>query len=537
MSASFRSPKTLSPSRVRPFQTVSAPASSPNALNASPSRRSSRASAPVESPPSPPPSSSHGSLASSSDDGLRDGGEAEDIPQWVWGGPPPGPGQLLYLKEHFFQAWLVALVLGEHPSRNGFLFVAHTNGTCDFLDPADSAFDECIVTDFEDVVPEVVATGYYEGFTSIPGGGSWDDLLEWGASELASRQRDMLRGGGKRSKAPKAPTRRLLPISKSMEWRRDGGKWYALAVIEEDQKRGIAGINIGDIITPIRDKGQVFGDHGLAFHSYNRAVPVMWVADGHHASWVKSTSLVWKDLVKSPLPVDDEDEDATPRGRPVEKSGAQKGSALEEDIRILPIQIERADNRRHRRLEDAQPLFVEDDFEDWPLDGDRTMMHGARELRRQGLTFTSHHDKWALQSGVTQSSRALKEHKVLCQALHYMTTYDQLNLPNIAAAELLNLRRQLIESAHEYNPDLPDYGAAEDFMGSHDNARGAIIDPRRVAFVAARQGARAKVLEQSRKAKEERSMYLTRSTTTKKDDDPSGAAADAQPAGPRAKKK
>ena len=50
----------------------------------------------------------------------------------------------------------------------------------------------------------------------------------------------------------------------------------------------------------------------------------------------------------------------------------------------------------------------------------------------------------------------------MCQALHYMTTYDQLNLPNIAAAELLNLRRQLIESAHEYNPDLPDYGANDE---------------------------------------------------------------------------
>ena len=139
---------------------------------------------------------------------------------------------------------------------------------------------------------------------------------------------------------------------------------------------------------------------------------------------------------------------------------------------------------------------------------------------------------------MTQSSRALKEHKIICQALHFMTTYDQFNLPNIAAAELLNLRRQLIESAHEYNPDLPDYGAAEDFMGSHENAQGAIIDPRRVAFVASRQGARAKVLEQSRKAKEERSLYLTRSTNPKKqDDDSSGAAADGASAGPRPKKK
>ena len=103
----------------------------------------------------------------------------------------------------------------------------------------------------------------------------------------------------------------------------------------------------------------------------------------------------------------------------------------------------------------------------------------------------------------------------MCQALHYMATYDQLNMPNVAGCELLNLRRQLIEAAHEFNPDMPDYGAADDFMGSHENARGAVIDPRRIAFVAARQGARAKILEQSRKAKEERSLYLTRATDSK----------------------
>ena len=94
-----------------------------------------------------------------------------------------------------------------------------------------------------------------------------------------------------------------------------------------------------------------------------------------------------------------------------------------------------------------------------------------------------------MQSAIAQSSRALKEHKVVCQALHFMATYDQLNMPNIAGCELLNLRKQLIESAHEFNPDIPDYGASDDFMGSRENARGAVIDPKRIAFVAGRRSA------------------------------------------------
>ena len=86
-----------------------------------------------------------------------------------------------------------------------------------------------------------------------------------------------------------------------------------------------------------------------------------------------------------------------------------------------------------------------------------------------------------------------------------------LNQPNIAGYELLSNRRQLIESAHEFNPAMPDYGFSDDLSGSHENARGAVIDPKRIAFDAGRQRSRAKVLEQARKAKEERSLYLTRS--------------------------
>ena len=99
----------------------------------------------------------------------------------------------------------------------------------------------------------------------------------------------------------------------------------------------------------------------------------------------------------------------------------------------------------------------------------------------------------------------------MCQAVHFMATYDQLNMPNIAGCDLLNPRRQLIESAHEFNPDMPDYGPSDDFMGSHENARGAVINPRRIAFVAGRQGALATALEQWRMAKEERSLALPHS--------------------------
>ena len=73
-------------------------------------------------------------------------------------------------------------------------------------------------------------------------------------------------------------------------------------------------------------------------------------------------------------------------------------------MRILPVAFEKADSRQHRRLEDAQPLFFEDDVKERLLDGDRTMTHASLELGRSGLTFFSHLDNCL----VAQSARALQ---------------------------------------------------------------------------------------------------------------------------------
>ena len=109
--------------------------------------------------------------------------------------------------------------------------------------------------------------------------------------------------------------RRMPTSSKSGTWERTGGKWYALASIEADVAGGIAAIDVGDIVVPDKTKGMAFGDHGLAFPSYNRAVPVMWVADAHHSSWVKATSTLWDDLAKDldGVPTNEGSEPSCPR--------------------------------------------------------------------------------------------------------------------------------------------------------------------------------------------------------------------------------
>ena len=101
----------------------------------------------------------------------------------------------------------------------------------------------------------------------------------------------------------------------------------------------------------------------------------MFVKDGDLYWWRCAALKLWHGVHKS-LPAA---RASTPtRNDPPPASAAAAG----EDSRILPIQIEVADSRRRRGLLDVLPLFADGDFEDWPLDGDCTMMHSARELRR-----------------------------------------------------------------------------------------------------------------------------------------------------------
>ncbi len=189
-----------------------------------------------------------------------------------------------------------------------------------------------------------------------------------------------------------------------------------------------------------------------------------------------------------------------------EKDGTPRGTAAAEtdqDLRVLPAHFE-CDGRRHRRLEDCQPKYSVDEFEDWPIDGDRSLQASTRDLRRAGLTWLLRHESWVAKSGVSRADRSFKEHAVLCRALRFFTTFDQLNLPNLAGCETLDLRRQLIERAHDISPNQPSYEGAEEFMGIQESSNGTVVDHRRVAYWAARMQAKAKVLEHARKSREER---------------------------------
>ena len=181
----------------------------------------------------------------------------------------------------------------------------------------------------------------------------------------------------------------------------------------------------------------------------------------------------------------------------------------ERDVRILPVLFDSADER-WRTLQECVPDLEEIDFEDFPLQGPRTICHDVRQLRRLGMDFVQHHESWLKKSGVRSSDRSVYEHASLCRALNYMMCYDQLNIGALASSEALNRRRTLIEHAHQGRPDAPSYECSEEFLGIRESADGSIIDPALTQHAARRQAAKAEVLKQSRLAAEERRHFRGR---------------------------
>ena len=193
-----------------------------------------------------------------------------------------------------------------------------------------------------------------------------------------------------------------------------------------------------------------------------------------------------------------------------------------EDVRILPVLMDGA-NERYRSVNDAVLDYWEEEFLDWPVSGVRSALFTCRALRRSERTFLQQHADWRRLSGIRENDRAVFEHETLSRALHQMMYYDQLVVPNIAAAETILKRRMLIEQAYKGRPDAPCYEGAVYFHGQGDAADGTIIDPANVKYTAERLHAESEVAKQSRLARAEKAARGKGGAQPNADDDDGGA--------------
>ena len=110
--------------------------------------------------------------------------------------------------------------------------------------------------------------------------------------------------------------------------------------------------------------------------------------------------------------------------------------------------------RRYLRFRDAVALLREKEFEDWPNLGSRAIRDGSGNPE-------NYHTNWMYRSGVSEESAVCHSHAILCDSLRLFTSYDQVDVSNLAGVEQIVRRTIHDERAVQKNPKHPDHSGLE----------------------------------------------------------------------------
>jgi hypothetical protein len=194
--------------------------------------------------------------------------------------------------------------------------------------------------------------------------------------------------------------------------------------------------------------------------------------------------------------------EAMARHRLQEQRGQQGG-----DLRTLPVQYD-ADGRRYREFRSAVEIMDHDTFSDFPIKGPATMEWVLKFMKENGPTPTAWHTKWKSEGKLQNSDPGVEMHQVGCQILQHFACFDQLNLPQLAGAELLVRQIQMAEERHKDR-----FTGKSDFMEERHLFSGAeqrvnlCICPALTVYVAQEMSKESAIMKERRKAREERQLF------------------------------
>ena len=205
-----------------------------------------------------------------------------------------------------------------------------------------------------------------------------------------------------------------------------------------------------------------------------------------------------------------------------------KGKEADGDARLLAIGA--AGQSRVRRLwREGVASLQQEQFPDFPVPGPRTTKWCCEFLNRKAGGPREHHKWWMSVQRVFPDMWGVQEHETIMQAVELMVGYDGLGVTNIAAAELLLRKAQLIEYSYSdagpagVGSGAPSgeggnkkkggakggsragvYDESQIFMGAHKEFGDILLDPQLLDYVAKEVERDAQVMKQVRKAREER---------------------------------
>jgi hypothetical protein len=173
------------------------------------------------------------------------------------------------------------------------------------------------------------------------------------------------------------------------------------------------------------------------------------------------------------------------------------------DLRTMDVLYDLGSGERFRTMEQVAAESGSRAFDDWPLDGSRDAGWVVQTLRRRNHTFLQHHAAWVSRSGIRDGDRVIHEHGALCRCLHLLCTYDQVRISNLAGAEALVKRMELIEEAYRGRASAPSYEGAEHMLGFRDTMDETLVNPELRKHTAQKMKEEADIHKERRKASEE----------------------------------
>jgi hypothetical protein len=195
-----------------------------------------------------------------------------------------------------------------------------------------------------------------------------------------------------------------------------------------------------------------------------------------------------------------------------EASGPQGGvkSQSSSDARTLPIMT--TASGRHRDFRELSEMCEEEVFDDWPLKGPRTASWCLQFLRKRHSPL-DHHMNFKTVARLPSDAWGMAEHEQLLKLIELAGSYDQLDLSNLAWAELCLRRIQTIEWVHHER--VRDSEAGSDrlspeewsaFSGTTRAGETLMVCPSLLAHVKTEVETDAAIMKSVRKAREEREL-------------------------------
>ena len=98
------------------------------------------------------------------------------------------------------------------------------------------------------------------------------------------------------------------------------------------------------------------------------------------------------------------------------------------DVRLLGVHKDKTGKRR-LELEDALTIMTEETMPDFPLSPDvRATVEFLTAVSEGPGSLHRYHTEWQRLSGIGDSSAVCHSHRIICEVLRLMHTYDQLNM-------------------------------------------------------------------------------------------------------------